>query len=124
MSNDISPPQTVAYFSMEIALESKLPTYSGGLGVLAGDTIRSAADLAVPLVAVTLLYRKGYFRQQIDPSGWQHEEPIKWSPGNMLEELPQRVSVQIEGRTIQLRAWRYRIKGVSGFEVPVLFLGT
>ena len=122
MSNDISPPQTIAYFSMEIALESKLPTYSGGLGVLAGDTIRSAADLAVPLVAVTLLYRKGYFRQQIDPSGWQHEESIKWSPGNMLEELPQRVSVQIEGRTIQLRAWRYRVKGVSGFEVPILFL--
>ena len=122
MSNDINPPQTIAYFSMEIALESTLPTYSGGLGVLAGDTIRSAADLAVPLVAVTLLYRKGYFRQQIDPNGWQHEEPTKWSPGNMLEELPQHVSVRIEDRTVQLRAWRYRVKGVSGFEVPVLFL--
>jgi starch phosphorylase len=119
---EVNPPQAIAYFSMEIALESELPTYSGGLGVLAGDTVRSAADLAVPLVAVTLLYRKGYFKQQIDSNGWQHEEPIKWSPGNVLEELPQRVSVRIEGRTVRLRAWRYRVKGVSGFEVPVLFL--
>jgi starch phosphorylase len=119
---EVNPPQTIAYFSMEIALESKLPTYSGGLGVLAGDTVRSAADLAIPLVAVTLLYRKGYFKQQIDPNGWQHEEPIKWSPGSVLEELPERVGVQIEGRTVQLRAWRYCVKGVSGFEVPVLFL--
>lgn len=107
---------------MEIALESSLPTYSGGLGVLAGDTIRSAADLAVPMVAVTLLYRKGYFRQRIDPEGWQHEEPEKWSPDDLLEELPERVSVQIEGRTVQLRPWRYIIKGVSDFEVPVLLL--
>src|SRR6516225_2223386 len=119
---EVNPPQTIAYFSMEIALQSNTPTYSGGLGVLAGDTIRSAADLAVPLVAVTLLYRKGYFRQRFDPNGWQHEEPIKWSPGNFLEELPERVSVRIEGRTIQIRAWRYCVKGVSGFEVPVLFL--
>jgi len=116
------PQQTIAYFSMEIALESKLPTYSGGLGVLAGDTIRSAADLAVPLVAVTLLYRKGYFTQQIDANGWQHEGPVKWRPEDVLERLPEHVSVRIEGRTVQLRTWRYSVKGVSGFEVPVLFL--
>jgi len=119
---EVNPPQTIAYFSMEIALESKLPTYSGGLGVLAGDTVRSAADLAVPLVAVTLLYRKGYFQQRLDSNGWQHEEPIKWFPGNVLEELSQRVSVQIESRSVQLRAWRYCVKGVTGFEVPVLLL--
>lgn len=67
--------QTIAYFSMEIGLASGLPTYSGGLGVLAGDTIRAAADLNVPLVAMTLLHRKGYFHQRLDASGWQSEEP-------------------------------------------------
>src|SRR4051812_18703250 len=66
---------TVAYFSMEICLEPKIPTYSGGLGVLAGDTLRSAADLRVPLVAVTLLHRKGYFEQRLGEGGQQVESP-------------------------------------------------
>jgi glucan phosphorylase len=70
--------QTIAYFSMEIGLVSGLPTYSGGLGVLAGDTIRAAADLNVPLDAMTLLHRKGYFHQRLDASGWQSEEPVEW----------------------------------------------
>ncbi|MFM8274629.1 MAG: alpha-glucan family phosphorylase, partial [Gemmata sp.] len=60
---------------MEIGLESDLPTYSGGLGVLAGDTLRAAADLGVPMVAVALAHRKGYFRQRLDPRGVQSEEP-------------------------------------------------
>ena len=76
----------LAYFSMEIALEAGLPTYSGGLGVLAGDTIRSAADLKVPMVAVTLLHRKGYFYQRLDASGWQTEEPAEWVVQDFLEE--------------------------------------
>lgn len=59
--------QKIAYFSMEIGLSSEIPTYAGGLGVLAGDTIRSAADLNIPLVAVTLVSNKGYFRQILDP---------------------------------------------------------
>ena len=59
----------VAYFSMEIAIDSSIPTYSGGLGVLAGDTIRGAADLGVPMVGVTLLHRKGYVRQSISEHG-------------------------------------------------------
>lgn len=120
--NDLHPPQSIAYFSMEMALESKLPTYSGGLGVLAGDTIRSAADLGLPMVAVTLLHRKGYFTQHLDSNGCQHEAPVKWCPEESLEELPERVSVTIENRTVQLRAWRYCVKGVSGCEVPVLLL--
>ncbi len=66
----------VAYFSMEIAIQNVMPTYSGGLGVLAGDTIRAAADLRVPMVAVTLLHRKGYFRQRLDQKGTQKEEPV------------------------------------------------
>lgn len=75
----------VAYFSMEIGLESSMPTYSGGLGVLAGDTIRSAADLEVPMVAVTLLHRHGYFYQRLDAHGNQSEEPVIWSIDDFLE---------------------------------------
>lgn len=115
---------TTAYFSMEIGLEAGMPTYSGGLGVLAGDTIRSAADLKIPLVAVTLLHRKGYFYQRLDPSGWQSEEPAEWAVNDFLSELPQRTSVTLEGRTVQLRCWKYEVTGASGFTVPVYFLDT
>jgi len=118
----MSDHRTVAYFSMEIGLEAGMPTYSGGLGVLAGDTIRSAADLNVPLVAVTLLHRKGYFYQRLDSNGWQSEEPVEWIVEQFLEEMPQRARVRIEGRTVQIRAWRYQVKGVGGFTVPVYFL--
>jgi len=114
--------RTVAYFSMEIALDPAMPTYSGGLGVLAGDTIRSAANLNVPMVAVSLLYRKGYFYQRLDPSGWQTEEPVEWVVDDYLEELPARASVAIEGRTVALRAWQYTVKGTSGHAVPVYLL--
>ncbi|MBI4342649.1 MAG: alpha-glucan family phosphorylase [Candidatus Omnitrophica bacterium] len=114
----------VAYFSMEIALRSDLPTYSGGLGVLAGDTIRSAADLRIPMVAVSLLYRKGYFAQRLDPSGWQHEEPVVWVVEDVLKEQPPRVTVTMAGRPVQVRAWRYDVTGVGGSTVPVLFLDT
>jgi starch phosphorylase len=112
----------VAYFSMEIGLNERIRTYSGGLGVLAGDTIRSAADLMIPMVAVTILYRKGHFRQVLDEDGWQREEPDDWAVGDFLQELPQRIAVVIEERTVHLRAWRYEVKGVGGFIVPVYFL--
>jgi starch phosphorylase len=112
----------VAYFSMEIALEPDIPTYSGGLGVLAGDTLRSAADLAVPMVGLTLISRKGYFRQHLDATGWQTEDPVEWNPTNFLQEMPARASVDIEGRTVQLRAWRYEITGTRDFRVPVFLL--
>jgi len=114
--------QKIAYFSMEIALAAEIPTYSGGLGVLAGDTIRSAADLKVPMVAVTLLYRKGYFRQRLDASGWQNEEPAGWSVEQLLEEMPGRAAVTLEGRTVQLRSWRYEVRGSGGSRVPVYLL--
>ena len=114
--------RTIAYFSMEIGIEIGMPTYSGGLGVLAGDTIRSAADLNIPLVAVTLLYRKGYFDQRLDGSGWQHEEPVAWVVEDFLHELPARTAVTIEGRTVHLRAWQYTVRGLSGATVPVYFL--
>ncbi len=115
---------TVAYFSMEICLEQAIPTYSGGLGVLAGDTLRSAADLGVPLVAVTLLHRNGYFVQHLDESGQQTESPVQWNPEEVLELVGARASVTIEGRTVQVAAWKYRVKGERGHEVPVYLLDT
>lgn len=114
--------RTIAYYSMEIGLEAGMPTYSGGLGVLAGDTIRSAADLEVPMVAVTLLHRKGYFYQRLDASGWQSEEPLAWVVEDFLQEMSPRVSVTLEGRTVQVRAWKYDVIGLSDFKVPVYFL--
>ncbi|OPY19537.1 MAG: Glycogen synthase [Methanomethylovorans sp. PtaU1.Bin093] len=121
LSND---QRSIAYFSMEIGIDEKIHTYSGGLGILAGDTIRSSADLKVPLVAVTLLYRKGYFRQKIEADGWQREEPAAWDVEGILEEMPQRTIVMLEGRTVHLRVWKYEVKGVSGFTVPIYFLDT
>src|ERR1035437_2740695 len=112
----------VGYFSMEIALEAGLPTYSGGLGALAGDTIRSAADLKVPMVAVTLLHRKGYFYQRLDASGWQTEEPAEWVVQDFLAEMPPRITVKLEGRPVQIRAWKYEVKGIGGVVVPVYLL--
>jgi len=116
--------RTVAYFSMEIALHPGMPTYSGGLGVLAGDTIRAAADLKVPMVAVSLLHRKGYFHQELDPSGWQTEQPDQWFVNDFVREMKPRVSLSLEGRTVQLRAWRYDVTGLSGYTVPVYLLDT
>jgi starch phosphorylase len=114
--------RSIAYFSMEIALAPGIPTYSGGLGVLAGDTIRSAADHGVPMVAVSLIHRKGYFFQRLDAQGRQSEEPVAWTVDDFVEELPARVSVAVEGRTVQLRAWMYPVMGCAEHSVPVYLL--
>ena len=115
---------TVAYFSMEVCLEQTLPTYSGGLGVLAGDTLRSAADLGVRMVGITLAHRRGYFTQRLDAAGAQTEAPADWRPEDRLPKVPETVTVEIEGRTVHVRAWRYTIRGCTGHEVPVLLLDT
>ncbi len=112
----------VAYFSMEIGLEASIPTYSGGLGVLAGDTIRSFADLKVPVVAVSLISEKGYFYQKINEQGQQSEYPVSWNPHDMMSLLSEKVSVTIQGREVYIQAWVYQVIGAAGFEVPVLFL--
>jgi starch phosphorylase len=112
----------IAYFSMEIALESDISTYSGGLGILAGDTIRSAADLQVPMVAVSLIHRMGYFRQQLDARGWQTEQPAQWPVEDLLDKLPVSISVKLEARTVHLYIWKYDVKGVTGYVVPVYLL--
>lgn len=114
----------IAYFSMEIGIDSKIPTYSGGLGILAGDTIKSCADLNVPLVAVTLLYKKGYFYQKLDDQGQQQELPCEWNPKDLLTLLPKKVSVTVENRPVFIQAWQYRATGVTGYCVPVIFLDT
>jgi len=109
---------------MEIGLQSDMPTYSGGLGILAGDVVRTAADMEVPLVAVTLLPRKGYLDQKLDASGNQIESPESWKISDHLRPLDARVTVVIEQREVTIRAWRYDAVGMTGFKVPVLFLDT
>ncbi len=112
----------VAYFTMEVALDPAMPTYSGGLGVLSGDTLRSCADLKIPIVAVSLLYRRGYFEQHLDEWGTQHERPVQWDPSRLVRLLPPTVRVSIEGRLVVIRAWQYDITGHSGYVVPLLLL--
>jgi starch phosphorylase len=114
----------VAYFSMEIAINRSMPTYSGGLGVLAGDTLRSAADLGIPLVAFTLLHRKGYFKQHLDSAGTQTEEVQLWNPADFCTEEAARATVVVEERTVTIRAWRYDMVGRAGHIVPIYLLDT
>jgi glycogen phosphorylase len=115
---------SVAYFSMEIGLDPSIPTYSGGLGVLAGDTLRAAADARIPMVGITLLHRAGYFRQSLDATGNQYEDPVEWAPEDHLEPLTPRVTVWVEGRPVEVVAWRYLMKGQNDYHVPVYFLDT
>ena len=114
----------VAYFTMEIALRSEIPTYAGGLGVLAGDTLRSATDLELPMVAVTLVSRAGYFRQEIDAQGRQVEHPAIWNPAQWAQPLDAKIAVPIDGRTGWIGAWIYVLEGSMGGRQPVLLLDT
>ncbi len=114
----------IAYFSMEIGIDENIPTYSGGLGVLAGDTIKSCADLSVPVIGITLLSENGYFHQKIDEHGNQTEMPVQFDVARFLKLLPQEAVVHIEGRKVRIRAWLYQYKGVKNYEVPIIFLDT
>ena len=114
----------IAYFSMEIGIKSEIPTYSGGLGVLAGDTIRSSADLKIPLVAVTLVSKKGYLKQKITEDGQQLESPDNWNPSDFLAPLDVDVSLRIGGRDVKVKAWLFDQQSLTGGIVPVLFLDT
>jgi glycogen phosphorylase len=112
----------IAYFSMEIAVDPAWPTYAGGLGVLAGDMLRSAADMGLAIAGVTLLPRRGYFRQRLDEFGRQTEEAENWEPETVLERLDPAISVKLNGRDVKIRAWLHSIIGISGCQVPVYFL--
>ena len=116
--------RSIAYFSMEIALSPSLPTYSGGLGMLAGDTLRSAADTAAPMVAVSLVHRRGYFRQHLDDSGQQTESDVPWSPETTLSSANQLLALTVQGRQLLVRAWRFDVIGVTGHIIPVFLLDT
>ncbi|WP_448203786.1 alpha-glucan family phosphorylase [Azospirillum sp. sgz302134] len=114
----------IAYFSMEVALRPEIHTYAGGLGILAGDTVRSCADLELPVVFVTMISRDGYLRQAIDDAGRQSEQPDPWEPERWAQPLGAKAAVTIEGRDVWVRPWLYRHKGTLGYEVPVLLLDT
>ncbi|NNM81574.1 MAG: alpha-glucan family phosphorylase [Burkholderiales bacterium] len=123
MHNEFIHQQRIAYFTMEIALKSDIPTYSGGLGVLAGDVIRAGADIQLPLVAVSLVSRAGYFRQQIS-NGRQIEHPDIWDPARWAVPLDAKIAVNIEGREVWVRGWLYVLKGHLGGQEPVILLDT
>ncbi len=114
----------IAYLCMEIALRPEIHTYSGGLGILAGDTVRSSSDLGLPAVFVTLMSRAGYFRQEITPEGEQREHPDEWDPAGFARPLPAMVGVDIEGRTVWVQPWLYVHAHPKGQDIPVLLLDT
>ena len=123
MHYEFTHQQRIAYFSMEIALESNIPTYSGGLGILAGDVMRAGADIELPLVAVSLVSRAGYFRQEI-AGGRQIEHPDTWDPAQVAMPLDAKIAVSIEGREVWVRGWLYVLKGHLGGKEPVILLDT
>jgi starch phosphorylase len=124
MHNEFILEERIAYFSMEIALRADIPTYAGGLGVLAGDTVRSVADLRLPLVAVSLVSRAGYFRQEIDGEGRQVEHADPWDPALHAHPLDAKVAVTIEGREVWIRGWLYVVTGHMDGHQPVILLDT
>jgi len=114
----------IAYFSMEIGIRPEMHTYSGGLGILAGDTLKSAADLRIPMIGITLIHRMGYFRQELDPFGRQIEHPDPWDIEKYLKRINIKVSVEIEKKPVYITAWYYVIESTTGGKVPVIFLDT
>lgn len=114
----------IAYFSMEIALENNIKTYSGGLGVLAGDILRSAADLNLPIVGVTLLSREGYFDQKINKKGEQEAWPAKKYDFSKLKKRKEKVIIKMGKEKVVIGVWEYKLKGINGFESPVFLLDT
>src|SRR6202789_2299149 len=116
--------RTIAYFSMEIALSPSLPPHPGGLGMLAGDTLRSAADTCRPMVAISLVHRCGYFRQKLSDVGQQTETDVPWSPETTLPSANQIIALTLQDRQILVRAWRFDVVGVTGHVIPVFLLDT
>jgi starch phosphorylase len=114
----------VAYISMEIGLDSNIPTYSGGLGVLSGDTVRSAADLEIPMVGICLCYSSGYFYQLFNEVGEQKEKEIEWSFYYEFEKIEKPITIKIQDKEIKISAWLYRVVGQSGHIIPIYLLTT
>ncbi|MEY3011873.1 MAG: alpha-glucan family phosphorylase [Pseudomonadota bacterium] len=114
----------VAYISAEFGLTTRLPTYSGGLGILAGDHAKAAADLGLPLVGVSLWYHQGYGLQRIDEQGEQHLDFPRTRPEDVVESTGVELDLQLEGQTVHVRVWRYDVIGRGGQIVPIYFLDT
>ncbi len=112
----------IAYFSMEIAIQPEMHTYSGGLGVLSGDTVRSCADLEIPIVFVTLVSHAGCFRQVIDPDDRQTEQPDWWDLEKFCLPLGAMVALPVAPRPIWVRPWLYVHTSPLGHEIPILLL--
>ncbi|MDD5330775.1 MAG: alpha-glucan family phosphorylase [Sulfuricella sp.] len=124
MLDEFTSEPRIAYFTMEIALRNEIPTYSGGLGILAGDTLRSSADLELPLIGVSLVSRAGYFRQEIAPDGSQIEHPIFWEPRDWCAPSEAKIAVEIDGNEVWVRGWIYILQSQAGGREPVLLLDT
>ena len=114
--------RSVAYFSMEIGIKPEIKTFSGGLGVLAGDTLKAAADHDLDFTAVTLLYRNGYFKQVINDKQ-QEERPEDWNYQEILEDTGKTVELEIRGRNVEVKIWEYTYEGADG-QVEIYFLDT
>ena len=124
VDKDLKNYTTVAYISMEIGLDSNIPTYSGGLGVLSGDTIRSAADLELPMVGICLCYSSGYFYQFFNEFGEQKEREIEWNFFYEFDRIPHPITMKIENKDIKISAWQYNVIGQSGHVLPIYLLTT
>ena len=112
------------FFSMEIGLNDNIPIYAGGLGILAGDALKSCADLKLPVAGITLLYKKGYFKQKIDSEGNQSEEEQPWDIKKELKQLDHKVKIKIKGEKVTVGCWVYELEGIAGSKRPVFFLDT
>jgi len=111
----------IGYFSMEVGIKNEIPTYSGGLGILAGDSAKAAADLGIDMSVFTLLYNKGNYEQALTKDGWQTERDVIWKPEEHLEKLNETVQIELEGKPVYLNIWEYDVIGKKG-TVPVYFL--
>ena len=114
----------IAHFSMEIALRNEVHTYAGGLGVLAGDTARSCADMQIPVVFVTLASRMGYLRQEIDEQGRQIDKSDPWEPSDWATPLNAMIAIELETRSVWIRPWLYTVTSPASNAVPVILLDT
>ena len=113
----------IAYFSAEIGLSSSLPTYSGGLGVLAGDHIKASANAGLQMLGISLLYKEGYFKQLLDNEGNQKEEYPRFELGDTLSLLPNKFSIKIRKRDVWIQAYEYLHRSETGHIIPIYFLG-
>ena len=114
--------ETICYFSAEIGLSSSIPTYSGGLGVLAGDYIKASADLNLPVIGITLLYRHGQGIQRINRDGVQKERWNNFNPDGILKKEDAEIKLKLDGKEIIIEIWSKTVNGVRGHKGKVFFL--